>query len=214
MRKAVVVLTAVIFAAVLFPRPAAAEITFNLGVKGGISSTNIAFEEGGPEGDFKSLMNPVFGAYFSLNLNRVFSLQPEVYFFKQGGKLEEEYEGSLYKIEVLLNYIHVPVLAKVHLVKEGTVRPVLFAGPAFSFLGKAVQKFYIDGSLEEEEDVKEFLKNSNISAVFGGGLEFYLGKLMLVLDVRYDLGLVDIDAKSETTKAKTKALTVMAGIGF
>jgi hypothetical protein len=212
MKKALVVFAAVLFLAAVVPQPAAAETTFDLGVKGGISMAKVKFSDG-PEGGFDNLNKPVFGVFFSLNLNEFFSIQPEVLFLQQGGVYEDDSKEISYKYELAMTYIHIPVLAKVKLVKEGTVRPILFAGPAVGFLTKAVERYYEDGALEGEEDVKEYLKSTNFSAVFGGGVEIVLDKLLLVLDVRYDLGLASVNAEGSDS-IKTNALMFMAGIGF
>ncbi len=213
MKKVLVVLCAFLALAAFMPRPASAA-SIDLGVKGGFSLSNLKWTGGGPSDDYCNLNKPVFGAFLAFNLNQTFAVQPEIYLWQGGACWEEEFEGTEYRADMIFSYIHVPVLAKVHLVKEGKIRPILFAGPAVSFLTKAVEKFYEDGVLEEEMDVKEFLKSTDISAVFGGGLEFYLNKIMLVLDVRYNLGFTNINNKGEETSIKNKAIMIMAGIGF
>ena len=47
-------------------------------------------------------------------------------------------------MELLLNYIHVPVLAKFRF-GTGQLKPILFAGPAVSFLTTATEKMYFNG---------------------------------------------------------------------
>ncbi len=210
MKKILVVFAALSVLAAVIPQPAAAETTFDLGVKGGLSMAKVKFSDA--EEPFSSLNKPVFGVFFSLNLNTFFSIQPEVYLLKTGGYIEMD-KGEIYRYELAFDYIHVPVLAKIKLIREGSMRPILFAGPAFGFLTKAMEKYYIDGVLDEEQDVKEYLKSSNISVVFGGGVEFVLDKILLVLDVRYDLGLANINNDGDTT-IKTNALMIMAGVGF
>ena len=209
MKKIFTVLAAVLFLAAFIPQQASAEVTFNLGAKGGFSFAKIKFDEI-PE-DFCSLKKPVVGVFFSLNLNDFLSIQPEAFYLQHGGSVEDVKE-AVYKYELAFSYIHIPVLAKVRLIKEGQVRPVLFAGPAVGFLSKAVERYYIDGVLEEEGDVKEYLKSTNFSAVFGGGVEFALEKLLLILDVRYAMGLYNINDGEESIK--TGALLIMAGVGF
>lgn len=215
MRKVVAVLGVLGFLAFV-PSMLSADVNFDLGVKGGLSSSKVKFEEGGPGLPIKSLGKPVFGVFFSLNLNPTFSIQPEAYLVIKGGSLEKSGGESVFKLQPQLTYIHVPVLAKAHIVREGKVKPIVFAGPAVSFLTKAVQRYYEDGTLLYEEDIKEkgYVRNSDFGIVFGGGLEFALGKALLVLDVRYDLGLVDVDAESDTTVAKNRALMLLVGIGF
>jgi hypothetical protein len=213
MKKVLGVLCAFLALAAFAPRPASAA-SIDLGFKGGLSLSNLNWTGGGPADEYCNLNKPVFGAFLAFNLDPTFAVQPEVYLWQGGACWEEEYEGYEYRADLIFTYIHVPVLAKVHLIKEGKVRPILFAGPAVSFLTKAVQKFYEDGVLMEEDDIKEYLKGTDISAVLGGGLELTLSKIMLVLDVRYNLGFTNINNKGDETSIKNKAIMIMAGIGF
>lgn len=213
MKRAFVVLCAFLLLAAFMPRPASAA-SIDLGVKGGFSLSNLNWSGDGPEGGWSNLTKPIFGAFVAFNLSQTFAIQPELYLWQGGAQIVDSFEGDTYKMQLLFNYLHVPVLAKVRLIKEGKVRPILFAGPAFSFLMTAKQKAWYNGSPKGEEDVKEYLKSTDLSAVFGGGLEFHLNKIMLVLDVRYNLGFTNIDKESEDTTIKNKAIMIMAGIGF
>jgi hypothetical protein len=211
MKKVLVVFAAFLILAAFIPQKASAEVDFDLGIKAGISLAKIRFDEGMME-DFCSLKKPVVGAFFSLNLNDFLSVQPEIFLLQQGGSFEMIKDGT-YRYELAFTYIHIPVLAKVKLIKEGQVKPILFAGPAVGFLSKAVERYYMDGVLEDEESVKQYLKSTNFSAVFGGGVEFALEKLLLVLDVRYALGLYNINEDGEGS-IKTGAIMIMGGVGF
>ncbi len=211
MKKGLGVFAAVLLLAAVIPQPAAADVTFDLGVKGGISLAKVKTSD--EIFDWCNLMKPVLGVFFSLNLNEQFSVQPEIYLLKQGGKYEEEIEGDTYKLIWLFDYIHIPVLAKVKLASDGEVKPIIFAGPAFGYLVRARQKYYENGTLMDDEDVMEFLKKPNISAVFGGGVEIILEKLLLILEVRYDLGLVNV-LDDPDDSVNTNALMIMAGLGF
>lgn len=211
MKKVLVVFAVVLLLATFAPQRASAEVTFDLGVKGGLSLAKIKLDEVEAE-DFGSLKKPVVGAFFSLNLNDFFSVQPEIWLIQHGGSMEDVLKEAVYKYELVFSYIHIPVLAKVRLMKEGQVKPILFAGPAVGFLTKAVERYYIDGVLDEEADVKEYLKSTNFGAVFGGGVEFVMDKLLLILDIRYNLGLANINDGEESIKAN--AVLITAGIGF
>lgn len=213
MKKVLVVLCAFLALAAFAPRPASAA-SIDLGLKGGLSLSNLKWTGGGPANESCDLNKPVFGAFLAFNLDPTFAVQPEVYLWQGGACWEEEFSGIIYREDFVFTYIHVPVLAKVHLVKEGKARPILFAGPAVSFLTKAADKSYENGVLYDEDDIKTYLKGTDISAVFGGGLEFTLDKIMLVLDVRYNLGFTDINNKGDETSIKNKAIMIMAGIGF
>jgi len=209
MKKGLVILSVFLLIAAFAPRPAAAAVDF--GLKGGLSLSNITWSSG--ETDATSLMKPVFGAFVAFNLGPMFAIQPEVYYWTGGAKSEDVFEEDIVEMQLKFNYIHVPVLAKLRF-GSGSVKPMLFAGPAISFLTTAREVIYVNGALEEDMDVKEFLKSTDVSAVIGTGLEFTMGKLMLILDARYNLGFANINAKGGETTMKNKAWMFMLGIGF
>jgi hypothetical protein len=79
----------------------------------------------------------------------------------------------------------------------------------------------IFGSTEERE-LGDNLKETDIGMVFGGNVRYRLGRLILILSVRYNLGLVTIskniqevayDFQSSDT-IKNRAWSVRLGIGF
>lgn len=213
MKKVLIVCALFLLALPFLARPASAGVTFDLGVKGGLALTKIQFSSD-VEDFYKSIGKPVFGAFFAFNLAPGFAVQPELYYLVQGTKAEKSGEGSTYRMEMDFAYFHLPVLAKVRFANGAKIRPVVFAGPFVSFLSTAKQKYYADGVLQDESDVEQYLKSMDFGAAFGGGLELALDKLLLVLDVRYNLGLMNIDDKSSETTLKTRGLLVMAGVGF
>jgi hypothetical protein len=211
MKKGILIFAVALLFVAFIPRPVAAAVNIDLGIKGGMSLASYKWSD--DTSASKSLTSPVFGVFAAFNFGKTFAIQPEVYWLTLGGKDINDESIDVYEYRMLLNYIHVPVLAKVHLIKEGKYRPVVFAGPAVGFLMTAKQKFYLNGVLEDDMDIKPFLKSTNFSAVFGAGLEVAMNKLMLALDVRYDMGLTDINNKG-TDALKLKALMFMLGVGF
>lgn len=209
MKKCLVVFSAILLLAAFVPQPLTAAVDIDLGVKGGISMAKYKWSDATAASC--NLSQPVFGVFAAFNFSKTLAIQPEVYWLTLGGK-ETDDEG-IFETRLVLNYIHVPVLAKIRLIKEGKYRPIVFAGPAVGFLMTAKSKFYMNGELEDDFDIKPFLKSTNFSAVFGAGLEVAMNKLMLILDVRYDMGLANINNKGTDT-LKLKALMFMLGVGF
>jgi len=170
-----------------------------------------------------ALTKPLFGGFLAININKMFTLQPEVYYLTKGGVWDEDLEpviflssvGVNYLWEDTLNYLHIPLLLKVNLLPEGKVIPLLFAGPAVNFLLSSNKKLTIDGTIVEDRSFDE-LKKNDLSFVFGGGVEIPLDKIKLIFDVRYDLGLSNIvrDEFADDWSIKNKVLMFVAGIGF
>jgi hypothetical protein len=211
MKKSIVYLAAALSLLALVNRPIAAGVNIDLGIKGGWSLTNIKLSS--DAWAHEGLNEPIVGAFLAFNLSKSFAIQPEVLYLSVGAFQEAEVEGDLLRLAYSYYYIHVPVLAKLHLVNSGKIRPVIFAGPAVGFLTAFKERSYVNGDLSMENDISELIKSTNFSVVFGGGMEFRLAKLLLLLDVRYDLGLSDVN-KSGDGFTKTRALIFMAGLGF
>ncbi len=211
MKKCALIFAAALLLTALAPQPVAAAVDFDLGIKAGVSLAKIKWSD---ETEATcNLIQPVFGVFASFNLTKNIAIQPEIYLLTQGGTDEYTYDLDTYAFKALYRYIHIPVLAKVRLMNEGKFRPILFAGPAVGILLSAHEKHYTNGVLDSDDDVKEYLKNTNFSLVFGAGVEYMMDKLMLILDVRYDMGLAGIEAIG-TDQLKTRALMFLVGVGF
>jgi hypothetical protein len=213
MKKVLGVFVAMLILAAFVPRPAVAGVTFDLGIKGGISLARVNWVDLGVEDPSTMLTQPVFGAFVAINLNQVFTVQPEVYLLTRGGKWSEPIGESINTWTEKWKFIHIPLLAKVHLMQGGKTIPVLFAGPAVNFNLSAKGKVFTDGALDYDYEFKEYVKSPTLSLVFGGGAEMKMEKIMLILDIRYDLGLTN-PVKFVDENAKFGTLMFMVGIGF
>ena len=215
LRKALGVVVLVSLVVLFFPRPAGAQATFDFGLRGGVSMAKITWadeEESDPSGN---LLQPMFGIFLAVNFNKFFTFQPEIYYLTNGGKWEETFEGYDYEWIDKLPSIHIPLLAKFHLMPDNSLKPILFAGPALDFILSAKEWFYEDGTLIYEDEFTDYIKKTNFSLVFGGGIEAALDKITLILDVRYVIGLTNlIKVPDPGETVKTKALMIVGGIGF
>jgi hypothetical protein len=177
MKKPVIVCAAILVLAVLVAAPAKAATTFNFGLKAGVSFSNVAWSD--DDGSEKTLVRPTFGAFALVNLTPSLAIQPEINYLVtgewwsyDGGKDIEEF-----------TYLHIPILLKARLMKEGKIIPFAVAGPAIGFLLSAK---------EMDEDVKAFFKSTDFGLDFGVGAETALGdKLKGVIDLRFYLGLTN-----------------------
>ena len=145
-----------------------------------------------------------------LGTNSPLSIRGEVGLVNKGAKAEE---GSA-TLKLNLDYIEVPVMVKYNIPVEGNLMPNLFAGPVVGFLMSAKQKYEFDGD-EEEMDVKEFLKSTDFSLCFGGGVDIVMGtSSVLTLDVRYELGLTNVLDQDGDGELKNNAFMFGVGWGF
>jgi len=206
MRKALLAFTAALLIVALAPRPVAAAVNFNFGIKAGLSLANNVWSD--DDGTEKTLARPTFGALAVFNLTPMIAIQPEVNYLVTG-----EWWNDTIKVVEAFTYIHIPVLVKFRLVKEGKIVPVIFAGPAVSFLLSAK---------EMGDDVKSFFKSTDFGADLGLGAEFGLGTMKAFVDARYYLGLTNayngspiiLTLAPTTFSMKNRAIIITAGLLF
>jgi hypothetical protein len=126
------------------------------------------------------------------------------------------------EFEWKMDYIEVPILVRREISSSGNVTPVFFAGPAVSFLTSAKQTFSYMGN-EEEDDIKEVFKGTDIGLVVGGGLDWLVGTGgKLVMDARFTISLSDNFDKSSSVvedivsdeSLRNWNLAFMLGYGF
>ena len=171
------------------------------GIKGGI---NIATFTGDDVEDAESKIGLVFGGFVSYAVNETFCIQPEVLFTMKGVK----FSGQGYDVIQSLNYIEIPILAKLNIAMDGNAQPNLFFGPAIGLNLSATYKFESDFG-DDDGDLED-VSPMDFGIVFGGGVEF--GKILI--DARYDMGLTSIDDSSENFKVKNSVISIMLGMLF
>jgi opacity protein-like surface antigen len=177
MKKGVLVCAAVLVLAVLIAAPASAATKFNFGLKAGASSSNVKWSD--DVGDEKSVTELTFGGFVIFELSPTLAIQPEINYLVTGEQWDIT-EGT--NVENF-TYLHIPILLRARLMKEGKFVPVVFAGPAVGFLLSAK-----DGG----EDVKEWFKSTDFGLDLGLGAEIALGTMKALLDFRYYMGLTNV----------------------
>lgn len=145
------------------------------GIKGGYNLSAVLSENLFNAYDYEPEQEPLsgfhLGAFVEIPLTRKFSIQPEVMYSTKGYK-ESFYEYNYYNgyntiytnydLRVHLNYINVPILAKVNFTKNFALE----AGPQFGFLTSAKAKGDIwDGY--KSVTINENIKNNVNDFEFG-----------------------------------------------
>jgi len=174
-------------------------MTPSFGVKGGVNFATVTGD------DFDSPDSRTsfhVGLLAEFPLAEIFSLQVEALYSGQGFK--SDVEGGLFggdgKVEYQLDYINVPVLAKVYLIEGLSVE----VGPQFSF--KVNEEIDADANADagdlDLDEAKDF--EFGVAA----GLTFQT-KMGLFASGRYNLGLTDIVENRDV-----KNSVFQLGIGF
>jgi hypothetical protein len=204
-----------------------------LGIKAGAALSTVNEDgEGYSQDDVekKSVLTPVIGLTYDLNLSNVFTLQPELLFSQSGGRSTYNVLGTSTESTHRINYLELPVLAKLQLGNadgEGTgvyLAAGPFVGYAFSGKQKVVSKLgetvvfesEIDYFDENEDDWDYEAKRLNYGLVGAAGLT--VGKV--ALDLRYNFGLnnlLDNDADNTNDSKpvlQTRGIALTLGYRF
>lgn len=127
----------VLAAVAMSPAPAAAQ---GLGLGGGLNLSRLVGENQTiVRSEQRTGLN--LGGTFSFSLTRALALQPEVYYSQKGQ--EQEFAsgtGPSGLATLSLDYVEVPVLAKITLPGTRSIRPHIAAGPAFAWNVRCIRR--------------------------------------------------------------------------
>lgn len=173
--------TILVISLVFISVTAFSQASVSLGIKAGanFANTNISGSE-----SITALHGGAYGLVKFANIG----IQPEILFSKQGSQLTG---GS----EIDLDYVNIPVMLKFYLPAGLNLQ----AGPQFGVLLNAEN---------ENGDIKNQLKNSDLSAALGAGWDAPFG---LQFTARYVFGLSDIDDGLGT---EVKNQTFQLSVGY
>jgi hypothetical protein len=175
------------------------------GVRAGINFTKTATSGEGAEDALDWQLRGVFGGFVTWRFTSWIDLQPEVLYAMKGARTDAVVEAKL-----LLDYLEMPVLARVTRGATGGTRYYVAGGPSVSILLRARTRADFGGSIEEI-DLKEDLERVDVGLVAAGGVEFG----SIVVDGRYTHGFTNIDKESGGgQKVRNRAVSVTVGIRF
>ncbi len=182
--------TAASRAAAWYTRPAA-------GVEVGYSRTDLALGGGGNL--LTSRQGAITGAYLQFPLHDIFAIRPELLFSLKGGSTVANI-GEETNIDIELAYIELPVLFRVSF-PTGSIRPVLFGGPALAIQIGCDFSFSVDSTRSTcGEDSLNNVRSWDFGLVAGGGVEKRLRRATIALEARYTAGtrsiLEDVDLRN------------------
>jgi hypothetical protein len=194
-----------------------------IGLKAGVNVADLAIEEAGTSVSTDTRTVVALGPFVEFGLGGVLAVQPELLYSQKGASFSEPGIDLTFK----LNYIEVPVLLKARLSPPGSpVRPSIYAGPVVGFESKCE----VEGSAEGVSaniDCSEFVelsegevdlqtKSVDFGLALGAGLDIPAGPVVIVGDVRYTLGLTDVNdvTGASALDIKNRAWSVFAGVGI
>lgn len=176
------------------------------GVRAGVNVSTMNSSGGRGEAPVDPQARGVVAGYLTWRLFPWLELQPEAAYSLKGGKTDESGVAA----KALLDYLEVPIVARVTRGAAGARRVYGIGGGAVAVLLRARTRAAFGGATEEI-DISEDVETLDWGVVVGGGVE--LGAM--VIDLRYTHGLRDIDAdRSDQVKVRNRAASLTAGLRF
>jgi hypothetical protein len=179
--------------------PVAAMGPVEAGVKGGV---NFANQSTDPDSESDSRTGIALGGFVGIPVMPSVTIQPEALFMMKGAEDDSDGETSTFK----LNYIEVPVLAKIGFMSQSPAHPSIFLGPSFGInTGASIE------SGSDELDVKDATNAMDVGVVVGGGVDFQ----NFGIDVRYTRGISNvIDVEGSDVEANNSVVSLMGSLRF
>ncbi len=199
-------------AALLLTLPASgrAQGEIDWGVKGGLNMTGLR----GGHGQYDSKRGVVAGAYGVFEFAPEFGIEIDALFSMKGAKfpvLGRDAGGNLVQVGesfLVLDYIEVPILARLNAPAYGRLSPHVYFGPTIAIKvgARAIEQGL---SARDLDNVRSL--DSGLAA--GASVDLALGAHKLVLDGRFGLGLTNAFDSSQPD-LKNDSFSLMAGVSF
>ena len=151
----------------------------------------------------KSLNGMLFGAFMDKDLIPLLDLRVGLEYSPKGVKLE----GGGFYAQTQLNYLEIPIQAKV---KLGPVYGLGGVYGAYALSGK--NETDVPGVENTDVDFDNELKRLDFGMKFGAGLQFGVGPLHVFGQAEYSIGLADINNSGAEDAIKNNVFSVSAGI--
>lgn len=202
MKKSILLVAMVLFG---FSTVTAQEFV-RFGAKGGVNFTNMTsdgFEDNNSRTGFH------LGLLAEVPLTDMFSLQPEVLYSTQGAEATIRGLGNVSNSgEFRLDYIQVPVLAKLHLFQGGALQGLsLEAGPSFNFL--------VNDEIADWVDSPSLTTDSPFSSFeFGGAAGVSLNLGAFFASARYTRGFTNVFNSDDWDENAVNNNGFQLGVGF
>jgi hypothetical protein len=197
-----------------------------VGVQTGINVTdlNVDFSQEG----FKTATRTRFiaGGILTYDFIPLLTLQFEPAYIQKGATVNFQFvENNLTAdIEgtISANYVELPLLLRLT-IPSALIKPYLLAGGSVAFkVGDAKIKVdkatvngvdFIDFVPPEERDQTLQIKNNDYIISFGAGVELPISLISLLVEARYDIGLVNLNNDpTDNSEYKTRGIQIKAGI--
>lgn len=220
----------------LLAMTANAQMPIKFGIKGGFNSATVTGDDA--EG-YNSRSGFVGGVFTRLSLGGPVGIQAELLLATKGAKttLVDEVTTLSADITLKADYFEIPVLLRYGFKGQGPAGLNFYGGPVFAFSRSSKTALSTTAfGLEVGADLDNYNeKSTDLGLALGVGLDLSLARSVIVLEVRYTVGLQNMwedvvladlpsdlnslvlyadDATGEAYKMKNSAISFTAGFMF
>ena len=168
------------------------------------------------------------GGFVRVGLTDWLAVQPELQYVQKGATLDATIRSTdpqTDEVEPLaevdqtarLNYLQLPVLARLRVPGLGSFQPSVVVGPSFGVTLESETETDVDSRVDGLEDdhvtVDTDTPKTEWGAVVGGAVAYQLSSGQAVtLDVRYNAGVTDVSPEEADLSIQNEVISV--GIGY
>jgi len=176
---------------------------------GVLAGANLSKLGGKDASGLKTRTGFVGGVFGVFHANEFLGFEPEVLYSQKGAKASSGGVTGTFK----LDYVEVPLLARLDIPVTGSAEPFFVLGPAFGFQVKCEAEGTSGGVTATASCSSLDIPNKkfDMSGTVGAGVGFKAGKQTLSVSVRYTHGFTDVFSNSD---AKNRTWSFLGGIAF
>lgn len=188
---------------------AKAQSPVNFGLKGGINLANFTNTEADTE------VRSGFTGGISMDISlpgAPLGIETGAYYSQMGAEISDNgLEGSYN-----LDYIQVPLLAKINFGLPGPATPHLLVGPYMGFNINAEAELS-EGGTSVSSDISDQVNDTDFGGIAGLGIDFNVGLTKLSAQARYGFGLTGVfdgELSADDEDVRNSAVSLVLGIQF
>lgn len=176
-----------------------------IGIEGGYNSATVS-GDAAVDVSHRNAFN--VGATLTVPVTAMFGIQPELLFTGKGAAVPSE-AGS-----VKINYVQIPLLARLNLTAPNAVTPYVVAGPAIAFKTSCTLEGSVNGTSASSscDDAGVPTSSVDYSVIGGAGLSFTRSSYRATVGARYDYGFKNIAGDAATIKNRVWSILVGAEV--
>lgn len=191
------------------------------GLKVGGNLASVKFDPAMPFGEMSSGFSFNFGGMIDFEITKNFGIEVDLLYNSQKAKWDYSEFDPFYGILIdgdatfSLQSLSIPVLAKFRFPSK-QVTPFLGIGPEIGLVLSSEVEVIISGGglvVETTTDLGDTTESINFGFTLVGGVDINLGKVAIIPELRYNLGLTDLD-KDSIASAKYSKLIFLVGVKF